>query len=562
MLSCIACGGDWREKASLVFTTLAFCFYEYSPGNRKSLRCSKHLSMSLCTTWKNVLMFQSEHNSFAFVTVHNLIVCIEWSKRWRTWKYFIVWLHTRPSFHFSTVNDTLTGICSVRGNSLAIVPARSHEFVMVTRDCKSSDQKCPQVVPCISFHEIEVMNTVPVPFIIQVKSRVAYKMKFIFWISQFKEDLKLLLTLWSGGEKNSECWLNFWSGLPSARTRQFLNCLSHKQPITWIVRISPRLLSVDRMGSGASSDCVSNHSRKYFVHPTGRQARGAEFHHKTKCSSVPETCVHKNRDAFSINAMISLFVISPSNAVGQNFRHFAIMWAMKISSARINSINNSLSSLVSEMLRTKWSSMFLPFPSLVNLSKKSMTGSSTDEAITVAGLRAVEGTFNSFTVNGCTNSSDSLSSFVKAWNIMRLDVSDSLSSYCKSARQFANKHDIKLAQHDSVRYFVMSCKMLVISMRFELERTLGNVFETIKEPLDVFVYCVVRIKMLLKSEQRWKAASNIPLKSICLIVLDIINRSWKCRRLRLVRIKRAFRFKIIFHIDLSTFLSADDVPIL
>jgi hypothetical protein len=30
----------------------------------------------LCTTWKNIFMFQSEQNSFAFVTVHSLMVCI------------------------------------------------------------------------------------------------------------------------------------------------------------------------------------------------------------------------------------------------------------------------------------------------------------------------------------------------------------------------------------------------------------------------------------------------------------------------------------------------------
>lgn len=131
---------------------LDVCSLFYSPGNRKSLRCSKHLSKSLCTTWKNIFMFQSEQSSFALVTVHSLIVCIEWSKRWSTWKhllfdfvsnresYFIVGLSTLFSYK-------LTGICSVKGNSLAIVPARSHELVMVTRDCKSSDQKYPQVVP-------------------------------------------------------------------------------------------------------------------------------------------------------------------------------------------------------------------------------------------------------------------------------------------------------------------------------------------------------------------------------------------------------------------------------
>lgn len=41
----------------------------------------------------------------------------------------------------------LTGICSVIGNSFAIVPARSHEFVMVTSALKSSPHKNPQLVP-------------------------------------------------------------------------------------------------------------------------------------------------------------------------------------------------------------------------------------------------------------------------------------------------------------------------------------------------------------------------------------------------------------------------------
>ena len=43
--------------------------------------------------------------------------------------------------------NILTGICSVIGNSVAIVPARSHEFVMVTSALKSSPHKNPQLVP-------------------------------------------------------------------------------------------------------------------------------------------------------------------------------------------------------------------------------------------------------------------------------------------------------------------------------------------------------------------------------------------------------------------------------
>jgi hypothetical protein len=46
----------------------------------------------------------------------------------------------------------LTGICSVIGNSLAIVPARSHEFVSVTRERKSSPQKYPHIVPAYYVH--------------------------------------------------------------------------------------------------------------------------------------------------------------------------------------------------------------------------------------------------------------------------------------------------------------------------------------------------------------------------------------------------------------------------
>lgn len=48
-----------------------------SPGIRKSLRCSKQLNISLCTTRKNIFVFQSEHSSLAFVAAHNLIVCTE-----------------------------------------------------------------------------------------------------------------------------------------------------------------------------------------------------------------------------------------------------------------------------------------------------------------------------------------------------------------------------------------------------------------------------------------------------------------------------------------------------
>lgn len=72
----------------------------------------------------------------------------------------------------ASANDKLTGICSVRGNSLAIVPARSHELVMVTRDCKSSDQKYPQVVPCILYKSNSISNH-------SVESREAYEMKVI-----------------------------------------------------------------------------------------------------------------------------------------------------------------------------------------------------------------------------------------------------------------------------------------------------------------------------------------------------------------------------------------------
>lgn len=42
---------------------------------------------------------------------------------------------------------------------LPIVPARSHEFVIVTRDCKSSDQKYPQVVPYDTFRSTTEVET-------------------------------------------------------------------------------------------------------------------------------------------------------------------------------------------------------------------------------------------------------------------------------------------------------------------------------------------------------------------------------------------------------------------
>ena len=40
-----------------------------------------------------------------------------------------------------------TGICSTMGSSLAIVPARSQEFVMLTSDWNNSAQKYPHVIP-------------------------------------------------------------------------------------------------------------------------------------------------------------------------------------------------------------------------------------------------------------------------------------------------------------------------------------------------------------------------------------------------------------------------------
>lgn len=46
----------------------------YIPGNRRSLSCSKQEFMSLCTTLKNVFMFQSEHNFFAIVAMYKRIV--------------------------------------------------------------------------------------------------------------------------------------------------------------------------------------------------------------------------------------------------------------------------------------------------------------------------------------------------------------------------------------------------------------------------------------------------------------------------------------------------------
>lgn len=41
----------------------------------------------------------------------------------------------------------LTGICSTIGSSLAMVPALSQEFVMLTKDWNNSAQKYPHVVP-------------------------------------------------------------------------------------------------------------------------------------------------------------------------------------------------------------------------------------------------------------------------------------------------------------------------------------------------------------------------------------------------------------------------------
>lgn len=74
----VLCNGESQAQAQTqAFFPMKCVRCLYSPGNRKSLRCSKHLAMSLCTTWKNIFMFQSELNSFAFVTVHSLIVCIE-----------------------------------------------------------------------------------------------------------------------------------------------------------------------------------------------------------------------------------------------------------------------------------------------------------------------------------------------------------------------------------------------------------------------------------------------------------------------------------------------------
>lgn len=58
------------------------------PGNRRSLSCSKHKFMSVCTILKNVLMFQSEHSFFAIVATYKRMVWMEWSSRWSTWKIY------------------------------------------------------------------------------------------------------------------------------------------------------------------------------------------------------------------------------------------------------------------------------------------------------------------------------------------------------------------------------------------------------------------------------------------------------------------------------------------
>lgn len=96
----------------------------FLPGALISFKRSIQIPpMSWNTSRKKYAMFQSEQSSFAFVFPHKRILWIEWSKRCKT------------------------GICSTMGSSLAIVPARSQEFVMLTNDWNNSAQKYPHVVP-------------------------------------------------------------------------------------------------------------------------------------------------------------------------------------------------------------------------------------------------------------------------------------------------------------------------------------------------------------------------------------------------------------------------------
>jgi hypothetical protein len=60
---------NWKSF-SLSSSQLTFSL----PGIRRSLSCSKHKFMSVCTTLKNALMFQSEHNFFAIVATYKRIV--------------------------------------------------------------------------------------------------------------------------------------------------------------------------------------------------------------------------------------------------------------------------------------------------------------------------------------------------------------------------------------------------------------------------------------------------------------------------------------------------------
>lgn len=209
------------------------------PGARISFSRSEQTPfMSLWIRRKNMFIFQSEQSSFAFVLPHLVNVWIEWSKRCNT-----LARHKVNIVVCSSWKKKLTGICSTIGSSLAIVPARSHELVMLTSDWNNSAQKYPHVVP-INCNLADGNE----------RDEWGRKRKFLIqsWFgskdaSSHRDDAKIAdckrikaqLTC-SSATKKIEFLSNTWSTLRLDSTRQMRKSLSHVVPTAEQISIKTR----------------------------------------------------------------------------------------------------------------------------------------------------------------------------------------------------------------------------------------------------------------------------------------------------------------------------------
>lgn len=215
------------------------------PGARISFSRSEQTPfMSLWMRRKNMFIFQSEQSSFAFVLPHLVNVWIEWSKRCNTLARHKINMESLLFAHQWWKKEKLTGICSTIGSSLAIVPARSHELVMLTSDWNSSAQKYPHVVPIncnlVDGNERNEWKGKR-KFLIQsgFGSKDAFSPRRNAAEIADCERIKTQLTC-SSATKKTEFLSNTWSTLRLDSTRQMRKSLSHVVPTAKQISIKTR----------------------------------------------------------------------------------------------------------------------------------------------------------------------------------------------------------------------------------------------------------------------------------------------------------------------------------